>query len=1001
MQKKNRKPKVLLWSILSIIMVVLLIASIFATNLAFNSSQAINIALQTSTNTTKNADESVVYYETGFSSTEELEAYDKQVAEQLAGEGIVLLMNEDNALPLASDAAVSAFSHSSVDFVTCGIGSADIDTSNAPTFKEALESVGLTVNPTLWDFYDTGAGSSYIRYPGKLANQTEGATRDEYTVNEVPVSVYTDDVTSSYASYNDAAIVVISRIAGEGADLEYGEYTNGTNYLSLCQDEQDMLEMVCENFDTVIVVINSTNAMECDFLTSGEYDIDAALWIGYTGTWGLNALADILVGNVNPSGHLVDTYCNDNTTAPSMVGIYGSTYTNYDASDTSKWYSVYDGGLDGNHQYIVYQEGIYIGYRYYETRYEDTVMGTGNTAGYDYASEVAFPFGYGLSYTDFAWSDFQAEYDAASDSFSVSVTVTNIGDVAGKEVVEIYFQSPYTDYDKTNGIEKAAVELCGFAKTSLLGAGESETVTISVPREELTSYDSYGAMTYILDAGDYYLTAAHDAHDAVNNVLAAKGYTTADGMTADGDVTMTYQYTNETLDTETYSVSSATGYAITNQFDSADLTQYGYDITYLSRSDWQGTWPTEMELAATDQMFEDGLYIYQTYSNLDSALSEATNGAFSTEEYPTMGADNGMTLGMMIGKDYDDPDWDLLLDQATFEEMAVLITQGYHNTSMMLSVSKPATTDDNGPQGFTQSLTGISTCHCAYTDENIMAATYNVELMREVGVCIGNDVLDLGASGLYGPAMNTHRNAYTGRNFEYYSEDGFLAGKIAAAEIQGIQSKGVYVYIKHFALNDNETSCRCISTWANEQSIREIYLKPFQIAVTEGEAMCVMNSFARLGVVWSGAHYGLQTEVLRNEWGLKGFSLTDFSGNSVFASYGIMMKSFDVAWGLLAGTDCWDSSSTQWTDDLINLYQDDPVIANAMRQATHRILYTVANSNAMNGFTDETEIVAVTPWWQIALIALVVVVAVLTVVCVIFLVKSIIRKRALKKSNSQ
>lgn len=988
MKQKKKGKGIVLWSILSVVCVIALLAALYGSKLAFASSQAVNIALKTPTNKVKNADDSAVYYETGFSSAEELEAYDRQVAEQLTGEGAVLLQN-NGALPLNAGAAVSTFSHSSVDIVTCGIGSADIDTSNAPTLKEALEDKGLTVNPTLWDFYETGAGSSYIRYPGKLSNQTEGATRAEYTVNEVPVSVYTDEVMSSYADYHDAAIVTISRIAGEGADLEIGEYTNGTNYLALCQEELDMLGMVCDNFDTVIVLINSTNAVECDFLN--DYDVDAVLWIGYTGSWGLNAVADILVGNVNPSGHLVDTYCIDNTTTPSLVGVYGSTYTNYDETD-SRWYSVYGGGLDGNHQYIAYQEGIYVGYRYYETRYEDVVMGSGNAGDYDYASTVAFPFGHGLSYTSFEWSDFKAQYDAAADSFTVSVNVTNTGDMAGKEVVEVYFQSPYTDYDRLNGIEKASVELGGFDKTALLEPGKSETVTIEIPREELACYDENGAGTYILDEGDYYLTAARDAHDAVNNILAAKGYTVADGMTAGGDAGMTWQYVNDALDSTTYSVSSATGNEITNQFASADLSQYGYDITYLSRSDWQGTWPVELVLEATDEMFADGLYIYQTYDNGASVLAEATNNPAFSGEMPTMGADNGMTLGMMIGKDYDDPDWELLLDQATYAEMADLIGKGYHNTAMMMSVGKPATTDDNGPQGFTQSLTGVSTCHCAYSDENIMAATWNVELMEEVGRAIGGDCLDLGASGLYGPAMNTHRNAYHGRNFEYYSEDPFLAGKIAAAEVQGIQSRGVYVYIKHFALNDNETSCRCISTWANEQTIREIYLKPFQTAVTEGGAMCVMNAFARIGTVWSGAHYGLQTAVLRGEWGMKGFSLTDFSGNSVFASYGIMMKSFDVAHGLLAGTDCWDSSATQWTDDLNNLYKSDAAIANAMRQATHRILYTIANSNAMNGFGAETRIVKVTPWWQTAIIALDVVLCALLVLCVVMLIRRILAR---------
>jgi beta-glucosidase len=975
---KQKKPKVVLWSVLSIIMVIVLCAAAYGTNLAMGSAQAINIALKTSTYKIEGGSGETVSYETGFDSTEELEAHDKEVAEQLMGEGAVLIKNDNDALPLAAGSAVSTFSHSSVDIVTCGTGSADIDTSAAPTLKEALEDVGLSVNPTLWDFYDTGAGSGedYTRAPGKGVSL---GNRSSWALNEVPVSVFTSDVTSSLTQYKDAAIVTISRIAGEGSDLETGDYVDGTNILSLNDTERELLKYANETCDKVIVLINSTNALECDFLEDEEYGVDAALWIGYTGTWGLNAVADILVGNVNPSGKLVDTFCYDNTTAPSVVSLYGGTYTNYDENDTDKWYSVYNGQLDGNSKYITYMEDIYIGYRYYETRYEDVVMGTANVGDYDYDATVAYPFGSGLSYTTFAWSDFSASYDESSDSFTVSVTVTNTGDVAGKDVVEIYFQSPYTDYDKANGIEKASVELCGFDKTEILEPGKSETVTVTVPREELATYDSEGAGTYILEDGDYYLTAGHDAHDAVNNILAAKGYSST-STTASAD--MTYQYTNDKMDTETYSVSSATGAEITNQFDSADLSQYGYDVTYLSRSNWTGTWPQVMELEATDEMFTDGLKIYQTYET----------DADSTTEMPTTGADNGMTLAMMIGLDYDDPAWDDLLDQVTFEEMATLIGQGYHNTALVESVAKPATTDDNGPQGFTQTLTGVETSHCAYTDENIMAATWNVELMEEVGECLGTDVLDLGATGLYGPAMDTHRNAYCGRNFEYYSEDGFLAGKIAAAEIKGIQSKGIYVYIKHFALNDTETGCRCISTWANEQSIREIYLKPFEIAVVEGGAKNVMNSFARVGVVWSGAHEGLMTNVLRGEWGMTGFALTDFSGNSMLPDT-MALQSFDAAYGVLNGTDCWDSSKDTWTNELLNMYADDPDIVAAARESTHRILYTVANSAAMNGLSSDTKIVQVTPWWQIAIYAVDVVLVILLILCIVQLIINIKRKK--------
>ena len=987
MKNGKKKTGVAKWSVLTALFAILTVVCIVGTNFALSASQAINIFLDIETyKIVDNGDgeaEDTEYFKSEYSSQEELEAAGADVAERVHEEGSVLLKN-NGVLPLSADAKVSTLSHSSIDFVTCGTGAADIDTSEAPTLKEALESRGLTVNPTLWDFYESGAGSTYIRYPGKLANQTEGAGgRMNFQVNEVHMSVYTSDVKSSLSSYNDAAIVTISRISGEGADLAYDGFVDGTNFLELTEEEKDLLKMANENFDNIIVLINSTNAIECDFIDDEAYGIDAVLWVGYTGEWGLNCVADILVGNANPSGRLVDTYCIDNTTNPAMVDVYANVYSNYDETDTSKWYNVAGGQLDGNAAYITYQEGIYIGYRYYETRYEDVVMGTANVGDYDYASTVKYPFGYGLSYTTFEYSDFKAEYDKSTDSFNVEVTVTNTGDVAGKEVVQVYFQSPYTDYDKENGIEKASIELCGFGKTAVLDPGASETVTVNVAREELVCYDETTAQTYILDAGDYYLTVGKDAHDALNNVLAAKGYTTANGMTADGNAAMTYLYNVAELDAETYSVSSATGYEITNQFEEADLSQYGYDITYLSRSNWTGTWPTVMTIEATDEMFADGLYMYQTYDGIEG----------SETEMPTMGASNGLTLAMMIGKDYDDPAWEDLLDQLTFEEMATLIGQGYHNTAACPSVSKPATVDDNGPQGFTQSLTGVAVSITAYSDENIMAATWNRELMEEMGECLGEDCMMLGASGLYGPAMNIHRNAYAGCNFEYYSEDPYLSGQIASAEVQGIQSKGVYVYIKHFALNDSETMCRCISTWANEQAIREIYLEAFKAPVTEGGAYSVMNAFARVGVVWSGAHYGMQTEVLRNEWGLKGFSLTAFSGNAMFEQYGLYMKSFDVAHGLLAGTDSWDSSSLAWTNDLNNLYKDDADVCQAMRQASHRILYTVANSNAMNGISSSQTVVAVTPWWQTALYALTAVCGVMTVVSVVMVVR---KKKASK-----
>ena len=556
-EKKNTKAKrgsgVKKWSILTAVFAILTVVSIVGTNIALSAGQAINIFLKTDTYKIVdkgNGKEDTTYFESDFDSVEELEENGKKVAEQLHTEGSVLLKN-NGVLPLKKDAKVSTLSHSSVDMVTCGTGAADIDTSNAPTLKEALESRGVSVNSTLWDFYTKGAGKEYVRTPGKEANQENQSGRAGWHINEVPASAYTNEVKSSFAQYKDAAIVTISRISGEGSDLAVDEFKDGKNVLSLTAEEQDMLKMAKSNFENVIVLINSTNALECDFIDNEEYGIDAVLWIGYTGGWGLNGVADILVGNANPSGRLVDTYCYDNTTTPSMESIYGADYTNYDPKDEEHWYSVANGQLDGNHHYITYQEGIYVGYRYYETRYEDIVMGTANVGDYDYATTVAYPFGYGLSYTEFEYSNFKAEYNKDTDSFDVEVDVTNTGDVAGKEVVQIYFQSPYTEYDKENGIEKAAVELCGFDKTEVLEPGASETVKINVPREELACYDSNNAKTYILDAGDYYLTAAKNAHDAVNNVLAVKGYTKANGMTEDGNTELTFQYNNKELDTKT------------------------------------------------------------------------------------------------------------------------------------------------------------------------------------------------------------------------------------------------------------------------------------------------------------------------------------------------------------------------------------------------------------------------------------------------------------------
>ena len=853
--------------------------------------------------------------------------YGLTVAQQVEAEGAALLMN-NGALPLAKDAKVSTFSSSSVNLVYGGTGSGNIDASTADTLRTALEKVGVTVNPTLWDFYATGAGKDYTR-----ANSGTVSTASATTA-EVPWDVYTDDVKSSVAQYGDAAIVTLSRVGGEGADLSYGE----VNYLALDDNEKSMLENLASmkkngEIKSIIVLINSANALQVDFLKNNDYDVDAALWIGDVGISGINAVAQILVGDVNPSGSLVDTYCYDNYSAPAMWNFTPS---------------VYDGYVEGGDvpakgsTYMIYQEGIYVGYKYYETRYEDYVMGAGNAGDYAYGDIVAYPFGYGLSYTDFKFSDMTVNYNDALDVYTVAVKVTNTGAVAGKRTVQLYVQSPYTDYDKQNGVEKAAVALVGFGKTGELAPGTSEIVTMNVNKRDIASYDTYGAGTYILDAGDYYITAANDAHEAVNNILAAKGYTVASTngkMTADGDADLTYAWTEDKLDTTTYSVSE-NGTAITNQLSCADPNLYdGEDntVTWLSRSDWSGTLPTEtVKLALTEQLKKDLQDI-----RYDPADYEAVN-------LPAMGKNNGVTLYDMIGLDYDDPKWDDLLDNLTFDEMNTLIGDAFHWTMPVKSIEAPGTRDENGPQGLTASLLGSGATQLtatAFTSEDVMAATFNTDLMTAVGTIIGNNCLSANIACLYGPGNNIHRTPYGGRNFEYYSEDGFLSGMMSAYEVAAIQAKGVHVVMKHFALNDCEQDRIGLGVWINEQAAREVYLKAFQAPIEVGNGNGVMIAYTRWGAVWSGGNAGLVNGILRGEWGCDGMVITDNVLN-------VYVNGPD---GVLAGVSIYDAMMPYVTDKLPE-YKNDGVIVSAMREACHHNLYAIANSCGMNGVGANTTI---------------------------------------------
>ena len=938
----------------------------------------------------ENADKDAIYYEGDFKTEQERTEKGAELVKQVEAEGASLLMNEKvndkAALPLDKEAKVSLFSTSSVNIVYGGTGSANVDVSKCDDLKTALEKEDFAVNETLWDFYKTGAAKEYTRGNAGAVVQ-DSATASGYgsaEIVEAPWDIYSDKVLKSVEEYGDAAIVVLSRIGGEGADSYFDhELKDGKNYLALNQNEKDMMAGIKAMKDAgtikkIIVLINTSNALQVDFLKNNEYGVDAALWIGGVGQTGLNAVAEILSGEVNPSGSLPDTYLYDNYSSPVMQNFTPIVYD----GDTSK----IPGHAD---TYMIYQEGIYVGYKYYETRYEDFVMGKGNAGEYAYGDDVAFPFGYGLSYTNFEYSDMTFSYDKDTTTYTINVKVTNKGDVAGKETVQIYISSPYTQYDIDNKIEKASVSLVGFEKTDILEPGASETLKIEVDGDYVASYDAYKAGTYIMDAGDYYFTAATDAHNATNNVLAAKGHTpenTAGRMDTAGNASLVAKWNNPELDTTTYATSDA-GTKIENQLNASDPNmneEVGTKVTYLTRNDWEGTMPSlekTVKIALNDYLIKALQDVqYTTDSKADAKM-------------PTLGADNGLKLYDMIGKEYDDPDWDKLLDQLTFDDMVSLIGDSFHWTMPILSVQAPGTRDENGPQGLTVALFGshLGVETTALTSEDVLAATFNKELVYEIGKIVGNDCLDAEVTFLYGPGANIHRSPYSGRNFEYYSEDGYLSSEIGRNEVAGIEEKGVRVVMKHFALNDCEQDRIGLGVWLNEQAAREIYLRAFQGALESSQAggNGVMMAYTRWGTQWSGANAGLVKGIMNGEWQCNGLQITDNVLNS-------MVNGID---GVMGGTTTYDSMLAFMITGGNGLpkFENDPVAVSAMREACHHNLYAIANSQAMNGIGEKTTIKEVEPIVQTLTRVLTIVFIALFAVS---LVMWIIKVRKFKKTEA-
>ena len=865
------------------------------------------------------------------------------MTQKVESEGIVMLENKNQTLPLASGSKINLFGYGSRDTVYGGSGSGSGDSSNNITLEQGLTNAGFSVNPELVSFYN----DHFVERIGV------GFTGNNFDINEPAVNEYSDEMIANAKAYSDVAVFVVSRLGGEGADLPMDMDPNATthivssgkdieqvvkggdagkHYLELQSVEQQVLDMLKENFGTVVVLVNSTNAMELGFLE--DEGVDAALWIGCLGSTGANAVGEVLSGAVNPSGRTTDTFAYAVESAPSYYSIGAYNYTNCEWVNTSP---IGGGAAPDFYHYVDYIEGIYVGYRYYETAAEDGFI--------DYDATVQYPFGYGLSYTDFEESISDFSFDG--NNVTMTVNVKNNGSVAGKDVVEVYYSAPYTE----GGIEKSSVVLGAFGKTGMIEPGQNESVTLTFTAEDMASYDYTGVKAkggaYVLEAGEYTISLRSDSHTVI------------DSRTLTIDKDRIYNDSND-------GARSTDDVAATNQFDYAS---FGECTSYVSRADWEGTFPKERAAASR----EAGA------AALD-AINNKSNGLVDTAEDIAV-VNHDLKIEDMKGLAYDDPKWNDFLEQIPVSEMVNLVSNGGWATQEVPSVGKLGYTEVDGPNGVNNIMAGSTgNQFCA---QSVLACSWNTELAYDMGETFAQEAVAMKIAALYAPAMNIHRSPFSGRNYEYYSEDGLHSGKMAAAETQGIQSQGVTTYCKHFAVNDQESNRDSggLLTWVNEQAMREIYIKPFEIAVKEGGTRGIMSSFNRIGEICAAENADLLTTVLRNEWGFRGTVITDCI---------LQLSYINIDRAIAAGNDLILS--------LMNMQAPSEAVTNSpaghqvLRTATHNILYTSANS-----IGQEVSVIPV-PYWLYITVA--VVDAGLIALCVFYFVRRRKNVKRWKEQNS-
>ena len=832
-----------------------------------------------------------------------------ELAKDVQSEAVTLLKNDDSNLPL-SGKKVNVFGWGSTNPVYGGTGSGSMSKQyKTVSLLDGMKQAGLKTNTELSKLY-----TDYRKDRPEV-----GMFAQDWTLPEVPAKQYSDKLVSDAKDFSDEAVVVLTRVGGEGADLptdmkakgityknnskDYDDFQKGESFLQLSKTERDMIDLVTSNFKKVTLVYNGANTFQFDFLNDYP-QIQSVVWCPPAGQTGFSALGEVLAGETNPSGKTSDTFLKDLTKSVSYNNFGKFEYTNM-ADKAAKYKGFTGDDVTAIPGFVNYSEGIYVGYKFYETASDEGLI--------NYDDTVAFPFGYGLSYTSFDQKLDSVKYKGGK--VTVTATVTNTGDKAGKDVVEVYYNPPYTD----GGIEKASKNLAGFEKTKELQPGESQKVTVKFDDDDMASYDYKGAKAYVLEKGDYDISIQSDSHHVIDH----KAITVKDTVTYDSD-------------SNTHNGDKTVA---TNQFDDV-----AGDVTYLSRADHFANYKEATAAPTNFKMSDKAKETFYNNSNYDPKKFDK-----DSDKMPTTGAKNGLKLSDMYGKDYDDADWDKLLDQLTFDDMDNLIANGGYGTQAVKSVGKIQLTDADGPASLNNNFTGVGSI--GFPASTAFACTWNKDLAKQFGEMIGDMAHDMHVAGWYAPAMNIHRNAFSGRTFEYFSEDSLLSGVMASSEISGAKSKGVYSFMKHFALNDQETKrTEMLCTWTNEQAMREIYLKPFEMSVKEGGAQAVMSSFNYIGNTYAGADSALLQTVLRGEWGFKGFVLTDY-----FGGYGYQNADQEVR----AGND-----SMLATTKITNHITDKSATSvKAMRQAAHNILYTAANSwQYANG-----EPKVATPIWKTAM----------------------------------